>query len=198
MGLLMNVKGMSATGPFAFVASVGDMTVDLLKQGLANDVPATQGEIVGQTVTVVSQSGSDGQAGPAGAPGESGGSSADVQPDFDGLYATDAASESLFKEAIADFTVLPSGALTISFSAFARALGGSTGTFRLRVGGTDGVADGTILATLSATSSSFQMLTTSGSYTNPASRVLVKLTGQSSANGMDVQVKSTLARFEPS
>jgi hypothetical protein len=197
MSLTLNIKGTSATGPFGFIAGIGDVTVDLLKQGIDTGVPASQGDIVGQTITVVSQSGADGAAGAAGAPGESGGTS-DVQPDFDGLYATDVAAESLLKEVIADFTVLASGPLAISFSAFARALDGATGTFRLRVGGSEGSADGTLLATLSVSSSSFQMLNTSGTYTNPMNRSLVKLTGQSSANGLDVQVKSTLARFYPS
>jgi hypothetical protein len=197
MSLTLNIKGTSATGPFGFIAGIGDVTVDMLKQGIDTGVPASQGDIVGQTITVVSQSGADGAAGAAGAPGESGGTS-DVQPDFDGLYATDVAAESLLKEVIADFTVLASGPLAISFSAFARALDGATGTFRLRVGGSEGSADGTLLATLSVSSSSFQMLNTSGTYTNPMNRSLVKLTGQSSANGLDVQVKSTLARFYPS
>jgi hypothetical protein len=197
MPLTLSVKGTSATGPFGFIAGIGDVTVDLLKQGIATGVPVSQGDIVGQTITVVSQSGMDGPAGPAGAPGEGGGTS-DVQPDFDGLYATDVAAESLLKEVIADFTVLASGPLAISFSAFARALDGATGTFRLRVGGSEGSADGTLLATLTVSSSSFQMLNTSGTYTNPMNRSLVKLTGQSSANGLDVQVKSTLARFYPS
>src|SRR5512145_2124423 len=160
MALILNVKGTTAQGPFGFVANVGDLTVDLLKQGLPTGVPATQNEIVGQTVTVVSQSGMDGKAGPAGAPGESGGISS-VEPDLDGLYSTDAASEMLFKEVLEDFSVLPSGSLAIAFSAFARALGSATGTFRLRVGGTDGAADGAVVATLSVTSTSYQMVTAS-------------------------------------
>jgi hypothetical protein len=197
MGLIVNVKGTTSEGPFGFIANVGDLTVDILKQGLASGVPATQNDIVGQTVKVVSQSGMDGQAGPAGAPGANGGIGS-VTPNLDGLYTTDGTSEVLLKEVLEDFSVLPSGALAASFSAFARALGGATGTFRLRVGGTDGVADGTLIATLTATAGSFQMLTSSGTYTNPMSRALVKLTGQSSVNGLDVQVKSTLARFVPS
>jgi len=162
MGLQVNVKGSSSQGPFGFIASVGDMTVDLLKQGLANGVPATQNDVVGQTVKVVSQSGMDGQAGPAGAPGESGGIGS-VTPNLDGLYVSDVASEVLFKEVLEDFSSLPSGTLAASFSAFARALDGATGTFRLRVGGTDGGVDGAVVATLTATSTSFQMSTGTGS-----------------------------------
>jgi hypothetical protein len=196
MGLVLNIQGESSEGPFGFIASVGDVTVDVLKQGLPADLPATQGDVVGQTVTVVSQSGADGQAGPAGAPGADSGAA--VEPNLDGLFATDTGNEDLHKQVLADFTRLPAGMLTLAFSAYARALGGATGTFRLRLGGTDGAVDGTLLATLTATSTSFQMLTTSASISNPTGRVLVKLTGQSNTLGLDAQVKSTVAIFQAS
>jgi hypothetical protein len=51
---------------------------------------------------------------------------------------------------------------------------------------------------LTATSTSFQMLTTSASISNPTGRVLVKLTGQSNTLGLDAQVKSTVAIFQAS
>jgi hypothetical protein len=195
VGLLLNVRGMTAQGPFDFVAAVGDVSVDTLKRGLPAAIPASQSDVVGQTVTVVSQSGADGKAGPAGAPGSTG---ASVEPDLDGLYATDVASESLLKEVLVDFASISAGALSVSFSAFARALGGATGTFRLRLGGTDGVADGTLVGTLTASSTSYQMLTASGSVANPLTRALVKLCGLTSVGGLDAQLKSAVARFAAS
>ena len=192
MGLILNVKGLTAQGPFSFVADVGNVSVDLLKQGLPAALPASQADVVGQTVTVVSQSGADGKAGPAGAPGASG---AAVEPDLDGIYSTTVASESLLKQVLVDFAPLPAGTLSVSFSAFARALGGASGTFRLRLGGTDGVADGTLLATIVASSTSYQMLTASGSVANPDTRALIKLCGLTSVAGLDAQLKSAVARF---
>lgn len=194
MGLFVNIMGTSAEGPFGFVLPVGDVSVDLLKQGLPASIPASQTDVVGQTVTVISQSGMDGPAGPAGAPGSGVGIST-VEPDLDGLYATDAATESLLKEVLVDFAGLPAGTLAVSFSAYVRALGGSAGTFRLRIGGTDGATDGTLLGTISATSTSFQMVTASGTVANPLGRTRVKLTGQSNTVGLDAQVKSTVAIF---
>jgi hypothetical protein len=193
MGLFVNIVGTSAEGPFGFVMPVGDVTVDILKQGLPVAVPASQTDVVGQTVTVVSQSGMDGPAGPAGVSGSD--AAPAIEPDLDGLFATDAASESLLKEVLADFDLLPAGLLTVAFSAYARAIGGAVGTFRLRLGGTDGAVDGTLLGTLSATSTSYQMLTASGAVQNPTGQVLVKLTGQSNTTGLDAQVKSTVASF---
>jgi hypothetical protein len=52
-----------------------------------------------------------------------------------------------------------------------------------------------LLGTLSATSTSFQMVTAAGTITNPLGLALVKLTGQSNTAGLDAQVKSTVAIF---
>jgi hypothetical protein len=192
MGLTLNISGESSDGPFDFVASVSDMTVERLKQGMPADVPATQGEIVGTTVTVVSQSGATGATGAAGAPGSA---TQTVQPDLDGLYASDVASETLLKQVLADFSGLPGSLTSVSFSSYVRALGGATGTFRLRVGGTDGVADGTLAVTLTVTSTSYQMVTGTGSITNPNALSLVKLTAQTNTAGLDAQIKSAVAIF---
>jgi hypothetical protein len=192
MGLILNVQGQTSEGPFEFVASVGDVTVERLKQGLPSAVPTTQAAVVGQTVTIVSQSGNDGAAGPAGAPGQS---VAVIEPDLDGLYATDAGGEQLFKQVIEDFSGITAATLAVSFSAYARAMGGAAATFRLRIGGTDGAVDGALVATLTASSASFNMLTTSASVANPGGRTIVKLTGQTSTVGLDAQIKSTIAPF---
>lgn len=192
--LIMSAAGTTSDGPFEFVSAVGDMSIDRLKQGLPTGVPATQADIVGQSTTIISQTGAQGVAGPAGAPGTDAGS---VEPNLDGLYSTDVASEGVLKQEIVDFTVI-SGTLAYSFSSFARALGGATGAIRLRLGGTDGAADGTLVATLTATSASFQMLNTSGTVSVASGRALIKLTGETSVAGLAVQVKSTVARFTPS
>lgn len=191
--LSVGIQGETAAGPFDFVMPVGDVTTDALSQGLRLQIPVDQTGIVGGTVTVVNQAGPQGEAGPAGIGGTGGGTS--VSPDFDGLYATDAGSEVLFKQVIADFDQLAPGSITIMFAATIRALDGATGTFRVRVGGADNAADGTILATITTTSSSFAAVSTSATITNPEGLQKCKLTGQSSSIGADAQVKATLCEF---
>lgn len=101
----------------------------------------------------------------------------------------------MLKSVLADFSALPEGQLAVAFSAYARALGGAQGTFRLRLGGADGEADGELLATLTATSTSFQMLTASGSVENPQGLALVKLCGLTSVAGLAAQLQSTVVIF---
>lgn len=190
--LTVGIQGETAAGPFGFVMPVGDVTTDALSQGLRLQIPVDQTGIVGGTVTVINQAGPPGEAGPAGTGGTSG---AGVSPDFDGLYATDAGSEVLFKQVLADFSTLTAGSISIAFAATIRALDGATGTFRVRVGGTDNAVDGTVLATITTTSSTFTAVSISATVTNPVGLQKCKLTGQSSSVGKDVQVKSTLCEF---
>jgi len=191
--LTVGIKGETAAGPFDFVMPVGDVTTDALSQGLRLQIPVDQAGIVGGTVTVINQAGPPGPAGPTGTGGT--GAGVGVSPDFDGLYATDAGSEVLFKQVLADFSGLTAGSISIAFAATIRALDGATGTFRVRVGGTDNAADGTVLATLTTTSSSFTAVSTSATVTNPTGLQKCKLTGQSSSIGADVQVKAALCEF---
>jgi len=193
MGLILKIAGESSEGDFDFVASVNDMTVDRLKQGMPSDAPATQGEIVGTTVTVVSQSGAGGPSILSVSGG--GGGAQTVQPDLDGLYSSDVAAETLLKQVLADFSGITGTTAAVAFSSYVRAMGGATGTFRLRVGGTDGVADGTLVATLTVTSTSYQMVTGTGSVAKPVGLALVKLTAQTSVTGLDAQIKSAVAIF---
>lgn len=190
--LTVGIQGETAAGPFDFVMPVGDVTTDALSQGLRLQIPVDQAGIVGGTVTVINQAGPPGDAGPAGTGGTGG---AGVSPDFDGLYATDAGAEVLFKQVLADFSGVPAGSISVMFAATIRALDGATGTFRVRVGGTDNAADGTVVATITTTSSSFTAVSTSVVITNPTGLQKCKLTGQSSAIGADVQVKAALCEF---
>lgn len=190
--LTVGIQGETAAGPFDFVMPVGDVTTDALSQGLRLQIPVDQNGIVGGTVTVINQAGPVGPAGPTGTGGAGG---AGVAPDFDGLYATDAGSEVLFKQVLADFSTLTAGSISVMFAATIRALDGATGTFRVRVGGTDNAVDGTIIATITTTSSTFTAVSTSATVTNPEGLQKCKLTGQSSSVGADVQVKATLCEF---
>jgi len=196
-GTTIPIRLQTAQGPFDFVAAVGDTSVDFLKQGLPAGIPATQGEVVGQTITVVSQTGPTGPAGGAGSAGANATGST-VEPNLDGLYATDSGNEDLLKEVVADFSGITSGSLTLAFSALVEALGGATATFRLRLGGTDGVAGGTLLATVTSASSSYAVVRATSTLTNPTGQPHIKLTGQSSAVNATVLVKSVVAVFAAS
>ena len=192
-GTTIPIRLQTADGPFSFVAAVGDMGVDILKQGLPAGIPALQGDVVGKTITVVTEVGPAGKAGEAGAPGANAG--ATVEPDLDGLYASDSGNEDLLKEVVADFSGLEAGSISLAFSVLIESLNGATGTFRLRLGGTDGVADGTLLATVSTSSASYVVARATSTLTNPTGQPHVKLTGQTSAVGSTVLVKSAVAVF---
>jgi len=195
-GTTIPIRLQTADGPFAFVAAVGDMGVDILKQGLPAGIPALQGDVVGKTITVVTEVGPAGKAGEAGAPGANAG--ATVEPDLDGLYASDSGNEDLLKEVVADFSGLEAGSISLAFSVLIESLNGATGTFRLRLGGTDGVADGTLLATVSTSSASYVVARATSMLTNPTGQQRVKLTGQTSALGSTVLVKSAVVLFSAS
>ena len=192
-GTTLPIRLQTAQGPFAFVAAVGDMGVDILKQGLPSGIPALQGDVVGKTITVVTEIGPPGKNGEAGAPGASTG--ATVEPDLDGLFASDSGNEDLLKEVVADFSGLASGAITLAFSVLIEALNGATGTFRLRLGGTDGVADGTLLSTVSTSSATYATMRATSTLNNPGGQPHVKLTGQTSVVSSTVLVKSAVAVF---
>lgn len=179
---------------FDLVAGVNDMNVNRLNQGLPRTLP-TDARTVGVTVTVVSQSGADGRPGAQGAPGADG-AGANLVVDFDGPYTTDLTSEAVLDPRTVNFVVLPAGTLTISVTGRGLAEGGATGTFRVRLGGTDG-ADGTVLATLTVTSSSWGTFTASGTLANPQSAQLVKLTGLSSTSGANVSLEGVSIAFSP-
>lgn len=187
------ISGESSAGPFAFVAAVSDVSVDFLKQGLGDDLPSTQGEVVGRTVQVISLVGGGSTIINVGAGGTGGTTS--VEPDLDGLYATDSGNEDLLKQGVVDFGALTGSQVAVEFYALIRALDGATGTFRLRLGGTDGVVDGTVVATITTSSGSWTTIKASVLVTRPTGTYTAKLTGQSSAALKDVMVKSCKAVF---
>ena len=194
MPLVIPMQITTVTGvTFPLVANVGDMSVDRLKQGMPAGVPPTQADTVGVSVTVVSQTGPDGKPGTSGAPGASGGSG--ITADFDGLFATDSTSEAVLKASLCNFGALPSGTVTMTFTARGQTFGGATGTWRLRLGGSDSAVDGTILASLSVTSSSLGTVSVSASFSNPNGNQVGKLTGASSVEGLDTELESVVCSF---
>lgn len=187
------IEGQSSAGPFAFVADLGHVSVDFLKQGLPGDLPATQGEVVGRTVQVISLVG--GGSTIIDNVGGGTGGAASVEPDLDGLYATDSGNEDLLKQGVVDFSALTGTQVAVEFYALIRALDGATGTFRLRLGGTDGVVDGTVVATITTGSGTYTTVRVTSLIARPTGTYTCKLTGQSNTAIKDVMVKSCKAIF---
>lgn len=195
--LMVSVVGRSIDGPFEFVANVDDMTVDRLNEGLPDTMPTTQQDVVGQTVTVVNQAGTVGATGPVGPAGAGAVGGDSLSPELDGLYSTDAVTEGLSKEVFADFGRVPTSQITLSFSALALVDSGATGTWRLRIGGTEGAVDGTVVATLTVTSPTFAPVSVTRGMANPGGIQRVKLTSQTNSPGALTSVRSTVAIFGP-
>jgi hypothetical protein len=191
--LTIPITGESATGPFAFVAGVSDMSVDFLKQGTPQGVPATQGQIVGQTIQVISLVGG-GSTIINNFGGGTGGATS-VEPNLDGLFATDSGNEDLLKQGVVSFSALSGATVALEFVALVRALDGASGTFRVRLGGTDGVVDGTVVATISTSSGTYTRVSASVVIARPSGVYTVKLTGQSNTAWRDAMVKSAEAVF---
>jgi hypothetical protein len=189
MGLNLRVQGESADGPFTFIASIGDVSVEFLNQGNPQ-VPLVGQAAVAQQVTLISQTGPQGNPGIQGAGGGGGISGgALVAPSFDGVYASDVTTESVMDESLGNFT--PGGAtLTVHLTCYGKVPSGGTGTVAIRVGGTDEGIDGVVVVSAAISSvSSYQTITTSATFSNPGGTQPVKLTLQSSATGDDVIVK---------
>jgi hypothetical protein len=137
----------------------------------------------GITTYVTAVEGARGPAGPPGEDGTGGGSAAariDVQ--FTGEFYDDTASEVLVFESLEDFDVLTlSATLDVSFLGITKSSGAATGTFKVRVGGTSGAVDGTVVATVTRTNTSYGNTQNVATYVNPGGLRYVKLTVNTSA-----------------
>lgn len=101
-------------------------------------------------------------------------------------------SEELLAEFTVDFASLTPSLLYPKLSALTKQTGGATGTYRMRVGGTQGVADGTVVATITTTQAAYPVtpdVVTGASYGNPAAPRLVKITGAASSVGQTARIK---------
>lgn len=193
--LMVFIEGESLAGPFALIGLVGDMTVDKINQGIAGQGPTGE-EAVTQTVTVVTQTGLQGQPGPQGPAGPGGTTTREVCPDFDGLYACDAAAETWLDQSAEDFDLLAAGQRSVELLVRAKAPQGVSGTVRVRVGGTAEQPDGTLVATATVTGDgNYATYKATGSLTNPTGVQPVKLTLESGTEGQDLIVKEANVRI---
>lgn len=184
----------TATGPFDLVLSASAVTVALLSvDGVLVAAPAATPD---NTTVVVGPVGKDGTPGVQGPPGTSGGSGTPSLELSDArLMASSLGSEEvLYQFDGADFGALAAGSLTAELTASVFSASG-TATFRLRIGGSDSVADGIVVATITQAVAAFQAKTGTSTFTNPTGSLFVKITAQSSGSGIDARCKGPTVTF---
>jgi hypothetical protein len=87
-------------------------------------------------------------------------------------------TEDLVLQKFVDFAPLASGNLTAAFSAFVSVDSADTGTFNVRIGGTAGMPDGTVVATITTQSASAEPKFAAGqTIPRPSGPTFVKVTG---------------------
>lgn len=182
----------TADGPFDLVLAASAVTVELLSiNGIAQQATAT----ADTTTVIVGPPGPQGPAGPAGATGGGGGGgTAALELDDTRLMSSSTGTEEVVFQFNADMGALPAGSLTGELSASVLSAAG-TATFRLRLGGSDGVADGTVICTITHALASFLAKNGSGTFTNPTGLLPVKVTAQSSGAAVDAQIKGPVVTF---
>lgn len=185
--LAIAVTGTIPTGQaFTFIMAATSMNVALLAvNGQPVQQPATAAAAATGSTTVIIQGGSS-EPGPAGPPGPAGSAQLTFNLNPNG-YGDNSGAEVVVDQIEANLGAL-GGTVTIELVAAALSQSG-TAAIRLRLGGSDNVADGTIVATLSPSTSSFVASNNNSTIANPGSLQRLKLTIQSSGAGQDALVQ---------
>lgn len=177
----------TAAGPFSLVLGVSELTVEILALD-GKPVDATPSATSTQIVLVA---GPQGPPGPPGAGGGGGGSgSAVIDIDESSLKGDSTGAEVIVFQSSYDFGTLGASLIT-SFSAVVKTVSG-TATCRMRVGGTESAADGTLVASLTSTSTTFVKVSATGTLANPSGLQFVTITLQSPV-GVDAQIEGVVA-----
>lgn len=159
-------------------------------KGLKGDQGLTGKSGVGSP-GVAGQRGERGYQGDQGVPGPAGGGGSTIEDPRE--YYGIGNSEVWVTEYLMDFTGLGS---TVNFTliAFTRQDIVAGGTYHVRIGGTAGVADGTVAATLVTSQSSYPSTpdSQSGSVSNPGGKKLVKITAAGSSFSARARIKNIL------
>jgi phage baseplate assembly protein W len=176
-------------GPFDLVVRPTDLTIELLKVGAGGAAAAPAAAPV--IVTVKGDKGDPGIPGTAGGGGSSGESI--TLDDTAQIGTSTGAEEVLFEWSGVDFDDLPAS-LTARLSADLSSASG-TALFKLRVGGTTGVADGTLVLTISTASAGLIRLSSSASIAGLTGVQFVKVTGTSSGAAVDAKAQAPVVTF---
>ncbi len=175
----------TADGPFELVLAATSLTVELLRvDGVVPPAPAVVPPL--NIVVVQGERGPRGETGPPGS-GGGGGGDPDIEEGSDADLGDASGSEVVAWEEMVDFDPM---AANITVGIVANVLSDSgTGTFRVRIGGTSGVANGTIATSVTTTSPTFEEKDNSATISNPTGQLPLKVTILSSANGVNARVK---------
>lgn len=190
--ILVELEVTTAEGPFRLVLKIGDLTVEILNDGL----PVASETITTGTGTVAAAVvGADGAAGPPGPPGSPGSAGgAVVEIDDPAHYQSNTGAEDVIPLGLQDFDSLPGGTLSAKLVAWVSSAGG-TATFRLRIGGTRAGADGTVVATITSTSATLEAKKATGTFANPGGLQALKLSLQSSAAAVAADIEGAEAEI---
>lgn len=182
--LTITVSGTTAVGaaPFVFILQASGITVALIS---VNGTPVAQANpqtvVAGPSTIIVGGSGS-GQAGPPGPPGPSGSASESVPiADVESSLGSEDPQAQTQKEV--NWGALPAS-ITITLNGMFSSASG-TSTFRVRINGSDNLADGTVVATITASSPSATPATAGTTISNPGGLGRVIVTVDSSGAGVD-------------
>lgn len=141
-----------------------------------------------------------GPAGPAGAQGQQGNAGASGTPQWTGALGfnhgegyDDSGSETVIDQFWVNFDDLPA-TVTVKLIGDCYALGGATGTYRVRIGGTKGNADGTVAGTpATANTSSPTQKTIAATISNPTGIKYVTVTAQTDTPGQKAVISDDRA-----
>ena len=183
------VLGLSdGQGPFDLILGINAVTVEILDRGqLAAPAappaaaPATSGGGVGPP----GPAGAPGTSGPAGPAGVGGGG---TELTFPKTLASNSGAEEVVEQVTVDFGGISGSTLTFDLTGQALSATG-TATFKLYVGGTYGVADGTLLGSVTTASASFVQVQISTTSSNPTGLKPVKISITSSGAAHDAQLR---------
>lgn len=102
-------------------------------------------------------------------------------------HADDSGTEVVIAQFAVDLTPNPAGSVTFDVSFYASSAAG-TATYRAYLGGTRDTVDGTLIGSVTQNVSPFGVKRIRAAVTNPAAAVPLKITIQSSANGIDARI----------
>ncbi|HXJ47543.1 MAG TPA: hypothetical protein VNF91_00110 [Candidatus Acidoferrum sp.] len=177
--LTIVVSGTIATGQqFQFILAANGITVALISVNGATVAPQQPVTVVAGPSTVIVQNGTA-AAGPPGPPGPSGSASQDIPiADVISSLGSEEPQPQTQKDIV--WADLPA-TITIKLAGTISSAAGN-GVFHVRINGSDGAADGTVVATLTASSSSPTLASNGSTISNPggSGRLIVTATSNGS------------------
>lgn len=168
---------------FSLIIQASSATVALLEINGVSQQAAAAGTAAAPGVQLVV--GPPGEAGPAGQRGSDGtpGTPAWTGPFGSDEGYDDTGTEQVITQAWVNFDALPA-TITIQLEASCYTTGGATGTYRVRIGGTKGNADGTNIGTpITATTGTPTLKSLTATISNPTGTKLVTVTAQTGTPG---------------